>query len=269
MPERERTRRVDAVIIRHQRWGEADRLLTIYARELGKVRAIAKGVRKTRSRKAGHLEPFMRSALMLAQGRDLWIVSQADTIDAFLPLRDDLQKTGYAAYVLELLDRFTYDDGPNPNLYRLLVETLERLAKDEPVFVVLHFYEFRLLDMMGFRPQLFDCISCGETIKAEDQYFSALQGGVLCPRCGHRVEDSRRISMDALKFLRHFQRSSYAQALAARPVARVEQEVETIMQWYLTFLLERNINSQAFIREVRKGYAATNPDKPTGSEETH
>lgn len=250
MSTRERSRRVDALILRHQRWGEADRLLTIFTRENGKLRIIAKGARKTTSRKGGHLELFMRTAMQLAQGRDLWIVTQAEVIDGFLPIRDDLQRLGVASYVIELLDKFTYEDGANPQLYRLAVETLERLCTTDSVFVVLRFYEMRLLDMMGYRPQLFQCIGCEEDIKAEDQYFSALVGGVICPRCRHKYEDVRKISMDALKYLRHFQRSTYKEALAATPGESVEQEVEKIMQWYLTYVLERAINSQIFLQQI-------------------
>ncbi len=88
-----RSFRVEAVVLRHSDWGEADRLLTLYTRERGKVRAIAKGARRIRSRKAGHLEPFTRVTLQLAKGRDLLIVTQADTLDAYLPLGANLVKT--------------------------------------------------------------------------------------------------------------------------------------------------------------------------------
>lgn len=256
MTSRERSRRVDALILRHQRWGEADRLLTIFTKENGKLRVIAKGARKTTSRKGGHLEPFMRSTLQLAQGRDLWIVTQADTINAFMPIRENLQIMGTASYVIELLDKFTYEDGSNPQLYKLAVETLERLCADDPVFVVLRYYEMRLLDLMGYRPQLFQCISCQEDIQVEDQYISALVGGVICPRCAHKYDDIRKISVAALKYLRHFQRSTYKEALAAAPGEGVMQEAERIMQWYLTYLLERAINSQIFLQQIRKD----NPD---------
>ena len=113
MPRRERSYRVEAVVLRHMDYGEADRLLGLYTREGGKVRAIAKGVRKIRSRKAGHLEPFTRVALQLAQARELPIVTQAETIDAYLAMRDDLVKTGYAAYVVEMVDRFLFEEGEN------------------------------------------------------------------------------------------------------------------------------------------------------------
>src|SRR5574341_2483018 len=106
--DRSRSVRVEAVVLRHSDYGEADRLLTLYTRQLGKTRALAKGARKIASRKAGHIEPFTYVKLQLAKGRDMLILTQADTVDAYLPLREDLILTRYASYVLELQDRFTY-----------------------------------------------------------------------------------------------------------------------------------------------------------------
>ncbi|UCF28519.1 MAG: DNA repair protein RecO, partial [Chloroflexota bacterium] len=127
MPLKERTVRTEAIVLRHKNWGEADRLLWLYTRKAGKVQAIAKGVRKIKSRKAGHLEPFTRVNLLMARGRSFLIVTQAETIDAHLNLRDDLLLVGYAAYVTELLDRFTYDEDDNLQIYRLLKDTLSRI----------------------------------------------------------------------------------------------------------------------------------------------
>ena len=94
---RQRAFRVEAVVLRHTDWGEADRLLWLYTLEMGKLRAVARGVRKLRSRKAGHLEPFTRVQLLLARGRDLPIITQADTLDAYLPLREGLVGVTYAS----------------------------------------------------------------------------------------------------------------------------------------------------------------------------
>jgi DNA repair protein RecO (recombination protein O) len=111
MPETKfRSFRVEAVVLRHSDYGEADRLLTLYTRQLGKTRVLAKGARKIASRKAGHIEPFTHVKLQLARGRDMLLVTQADTVDAYLPLREDLILISQASYVLELLDRFTYED---------------------------------------------------------------------------------------------------------------------------------------------------------------
>jgi DNA repair protein RecO (recombination protein O) len=252
MPDQERTLRVEAVVLRHSDWGEADRLLGIYTREQGKLRAVAKGVRRLRSRKAGHLEPFTRVKLMLARGRDLWIVTQAETVDAYLPIRENLERIGLASYVIEVLDRFSYEEGPNPLIYQLLTETLARLARPDDPFICVRYYEIRLLDLLGFRPELFHCLHCGAPIRPEDQSFSAALGGVICPRCQALEPTARPVSMDALKYLRHLQRSSYNESARAQIPPEVRQEMEQILQNYLTYLLERGLNSPAFIREVQR-----------------
>ena len=248
-----RSVRVHAIVLRHADWGEADRLVTLFTREQGKLRAVAKGARKITSRKAGHLEPFTHVKLQLARGRSLFIVTQADTIDAFLSLRETLVMTGTASYVVELLDRFVYEDeGANPTLFRLLSDTLKRLSTGEDIWLAVRYYEMRLLDFLGFRPQLVECANCGREIKAEDQFFSFSSGGVICPRCGRGLPNLTAISVDALKYLRHFQRSSYAESKRAQPTSEVQSEVETLMQGYFTYLLERELNSPGFLRNIRK-----------------
>ncbi|BCY16921.1 MAG: DNA repair protein RecO [Chloroflexi bacterium] len=252
----ERSLKTEAVVLRHNDMGEADRLLTLFSRDAGIIRAVAKGTRRIHSKKAGHLEPFTRVSLMLARTHDLWLVTQAVAIDLFLPLRDDLVLTGEAAYVLELVDRFSYEEGENRNLYNLLVETLERLSRGDPVFTAVHYFELHMLDYVGFRPQLFNCVHCHEEIKPQDQYFSAAQGGAVCPKCGELVADARPITMDALKYLRNFQRTAYTRLIQAVPSAQVEREVEAILQYYNAFLLERRLNTPRFLDEVRKNRAA-------------
>jgi DNA repair protein RecO (recombination protein O) len=248
-----RSVRVDAVVLRHSDYGEADRLLTLYTRQLGKTRALAKGARKIASRKAGHIEPFTHVKLQLAKGRDMFILTQADTVDAYLPLREDLVLTGYASYVLELLDRFTYEDEiENPHTFRLLTETLSRLASKSDPWLVIRFYEIRLLDQLGFRPQLFECANCGREIEAEEQFFSFRAGGVICPRCGHGLPNVHHISVAVLKYLRHFQRSSYAEATRARPSPEVQKEAEILMQGYFTYLLERELNTPGFLKKIKE-----------------
>ena len=254
MPETKfRSFRVDAVVLRHSDYGEADRLLTLFTRQSGKMRAIAKGARKIASRKAGHIEPFTHVKLQLAKGKDMFLITQADTVDAYLPLRDDLILTSQASYVLELLDRFSYEDGAeHPATFRLLTETLSRLASKADAWTTLRYYEIRLLDHVGFRPQLFECANCGSELKAEDQFFSFSAGGVICPRCGRGLPNLHDISVEALKYLRHFQRSSYAEATRARPSLEVQQETERLMLGYFTYLLERELNTPGFLHRIKE-----------------
>jgi DNA repair protein RecO (recombination protein O) len=179
-------------------------------------------------------------------------VTQAETVKALLTLQVELVKTGYAAYIVELLDRFTHEEeGGNPTLFKLLIETLSRIEKDDDAWLSVRYYEMRLLDFIGFRPQLFECTNCGREILPEDQFFSFNAGGVICPRCAQGVPNLDRISIEALKYLRHFQRSSYGDASRARASLEVRKETETLMQGYFTYMLERELNTPGFIKRVK------------------
>lgn len=252
MAYRERSVQTEGVIVKHHDWGEADRLLILFTKELGRVQAIAKGVRKARSRKAGHLEPFTKARLLLARGRDLYILTQAEAIDPYQNIKKDLLNMSYGFYVVELLYNFTYEEGENRDLYQLLVNTLDRLNHEDDPNIVTHYYEIRLLDIAGFRPQLFFCAQCEKEIIAEDQFFSAIQGGVLCPNCGRRSTDSQPISKDALRYLRHFQRSSYQEATKAQIKHEINIEIENLLQFYITYILERVLNTPSFIKRIIK-----------------
>lgn len=251
-PRESHSYRTQAIVLGHIEFGEADRILKLFTMERGKITAIAKGVRKIRSRKAGHLEPFTRVNLFLAKGRNLDIITQAETVDAYLGLREDLENVAFASYVVEVLDRFTYEEGQNVGMFRLLVNTLSRLEEQPNPETVVHYYEMRLLDLLGFRPQLFACVDCGREIREEDQYFSPLVGGVVCPRCGGARAEAWTVQKDVLRYMRHFQRSKWQRVKNIVIPKEIEPGLTDLMQRYLTYLLERKLNSPEFLREVRK-----------------
>jgi DNA repair protein RecO (recombination protein O) len=219
-------------------------MLWLYTRKIGKVQAIAKGIRKIKSRKAGHLEPFTRVNLLMARGRTFLIVTQAETIDAFLNLREDLLLIGYAAYITELLDRFTYDEDDNQQIFNLLNKTLGRINTESDPDLPVRYFEIKLLELLGYRPELTNCVNCGSEIQAEDQFFSISMGGALCPRCGPKIPDASQISLNTLKYLRHYQRSSYTEAAKAKLSPQLNRDLEQLMQRYFTYFLERNLRPQ-------------------------
>jgi DNA repair protein RecO (recombination protein O) len=226
------------------------------------LRALAKGVRKVRSRKAGHLEPFTRVDLQLATGRNWYVISQAEAQQTFNELRENLDRISYASYVVELVDKFTYEEEENAPLYRLLVSTMERLAAEEDLDLVVRYSEMRMLDYLGFRPELFECVVSGEAVQPIDQYFSAAQGGVVTPGHTAGVAAIIPVSMDALRYLRHLQRSSWRDALKARDKINPEirREMEVLMQHYITYILERGLNTPGFMRRMRqRAQAQTTP----------
>ncbi len=255
-----RSYHTQAIVLSHIEYGEADRILKIFTLEKGKISAIAKGVRKIRSRKAGHLEPFTHVNLYLAKGRNLDIITQAETIDPFLGLRENLERVAYASYVMELLDRFTYEEGQNVGLFRLLANTLSRLENQSNTETVVHFFEVRLLDLLGFRPQLFECVECGNEIIEQDQYFSPLLGGVLCPKCGNFRGEAWQVEKDVLRYFRHLQRSKWGQLAVIVIPSSIESKLADLVTKYFTYLLERKLNSPTFLREVKGRYGNNGSD---------
>jgi DNA repair protein RecO (recombination protein O) len=246
----ERIRTVEAVIISHKDFGEADRLVTLFSREAGKIRGMAKGVRKMGSRKAAYLEPFMHSKVVLAKGKTFWILTQADGIKQYRSIPESLEKTGRAAFVVELADRFTVEEEPSPQIFSLILDTLNRIDEDDDTFTSTLFFEMRILDHAGFRPDLTDCVGCGRAITAQDQFFSAEQGGVVCPRCGGLYQFVSRVSMDALRYMRHFQRNAYSALDGIDVPQAVRQEILSLMGDYLSRIVERRLNAPEFMRQI-------------------
>jgi DNA repair protein RecO (recombination protein O) len=247
----ERVYRTEAVVLRRGDLGEADRLLTVYSPTYGKLRLVAKGVRRPTSRKAGHLEPLTRVELLLAKGRELDIITQAQALQTYPLPAGDLERLGYAFYAIELLDRFSVAEGESRRPYRLMIETLERLSAGEPAAPAIRHFELALLELSGFRPELFRCVGCGAEIRPEAQFFSAEHGGVLCPACGRPRREALPVSLAALRLARHYQRSSYEASAAVRVRPEVMEELERLLQVYLSHLLERRLNSPAFLQRVR------------------
>jgi len=248
---RERTYRSEAIVLKRTDFGEADRLLTLFTRDFGKVRAIAKGARKPQSRKTGHVELFMRTTCFFAKGRDIDILTQAEMVDAYLALREDLVRTTYAAYAVELLDRFTVDEDAHPDIYNLLANALDWLAHHEDVMLVARYFELRLLSLSGFRPQLFNCVASGEPIEEQDQFFSAELGGFLSPAMHSADQRAKPVSAIAVKVLRYLQTRSWDTVQVLGLKRPLHRELETLMHYYLTFILERNLKSVDFLRRLR------------------
>ena len=248
---RSRVYKTEAIVLKHINLGEADRILTLYTPNFGKLRAVAKGVRKPQSRLAGHVELLTRSAMMIARGRNLDIVTQGQIIDSFLPLRNDLWKTGCALYLAELVDSFSEEQDENYPLYRLFLDTLHRLESAD-VELTLRYFEIQLLNYLGYRPQLQRCVKCTSTLEPTTNFFSADAGGVLCPACGYSNPFARPLSVNALKVMRFFQSSGFAAASRMHLDSELSLELEQVMRHYLRYLLERELKSAEFLDLLRQ-----------------
>jgi len=253
MPTSERTFRTSALILKRRDFGEADRLLTILSPTHGKCDAIAKGARKPVSTKTGHVELFTCADMLITRGREIDIATQAEMTNPFLRLREDLRAGAYANYIAELVDKFTFDgDQDLHSLYDLTYITFQRLCDEQDPRLTVRYFELHLLDLVGFRPDLQQCVITHETILPEDQFFSYADGGVVNPRAHHLTTGTIPVSMDALHLMRHMQRSDYEHVRGLQGIKSwVYSEVEKILLGYISFLLERRLESIEFIRRVR------------------
>jgi DNA repair protein RecO (recombination protein O) len=248
---RERTYRTEAIILKRTDFGEADRLLTLFSKELGKISAIAKGARKPQSRKTGHVELFMRSKFFIAKGRNLDIITQAEMVDPHALIREDLMRVSHASYAVELLNRFTVEEDPHPAIYDLLDDTLSRYSVTEDLNLVTRYYELRLLSLTGFQPRLYHCVSCGEEIQEQDQFFSSELGGVLCPDCRHADPRAVAVSASAVKVMRYLQTRHWDIVKHLHMRKETQAEVERIMHKYILHTLERELKSVDFLHQIQ------------------
>jgi DNA repair protein RecO (recombination protein O) len=249
--------RVEAIVLRHRNLGEADRALTLFTREHGKLRASVRGARKTKSRMGGHVEPLMHASLLLLRGRSLDIVTQAQSISVFPHVRDDLLLTTRGLHMAELVERFSEEHEPNGVLFSHVLKGFSRLDRGEPPELILRAFEMKLLELEGYRPVLDQCVICGSPIDdAERASFGAGWGGVLCASCasveGQDRTGSRPISHEALVVLRSLQRRGYLVDPSNYPsVGPLAEEMEWLLRWHLQSVLERPLESAAFLDQLR------------------
>lgn len=234
--------REQGVVMRTIRLGEADRIISILTAGRGKVRAVAKGVRKTKSRFGARLEPLAHVSLLLYEGRELDIVTQADGIEHFRPIREDLDRLAKASSILEATDQLAQEGHANHRLYTMLLGALRALAvADSAVLVPAYF--LKLLSLEGFHPVLDRCSVCVIPIGHDAEVrvaFDLNSGGVICPACaGRRV---RTISGDGLALVRRILGGDLGGALSQGPGA-VADEVAALASGAMEHHLERRLRS--------------------------
>ena len=227
------------VVLRTYRLGEADRIVVILTEGHGKVRAVAKGVRKTKSRFGGRLEPVSHVSLLLYEGRELDIVTQAESIESFRPIREDLDRLARATTLLEAVDQVAQEREQNTRLYQMLVGALRSLAGADSTLLVPAFF-WKLLSLEGFHPLLDACASCGsDESVAPLVAFDLEEGGVLCRSCRRGAP----LSPGALALVRRILGGDLARVLREDVDRGPAAEVEALATRALEHHLERRLRS--------------------------
>ncbi len=236
--------RDEGVVLRTIKLGEADRIVTIFTQGHGKIRAVAKGIRKTTSKFGARLEPTSRTALQCYRGRDLDVVTQAESLEPHRVLREDYNLLTHAIAMLEAVDQVTQEREPNPALYRMLTGALRTLAQRRSEIVSPAFF-WKLLSLEGFHPMLDACARCGEDgPELELVAFDLDEGGTLCRACARG--GGRPLSPEGLDVLRRVLGGGLNGVLAESPGAATH-EVEQLGIRALEHHGERRLRSTALL----------------------
>lgn len=244
--------KTEAIIIKKTKLGEADRILTMYTPYLGKIQAVAKGVRQPKSKMSGHLELLTYSMVSLARGKNLATVTGSQTINGFMTIKGDLVLTSYALYAIELVNQFTEDGIEDYPLFKMLLEVLEKLSTEKNRELVLRYFEVRLLDNLGYRPQLKQCVSCHSQLKPVLNCFCPASGGVLCPACSREGNFSYSLSVNGLKVFRLLQDGDYGTISRLKMTKELNSELEKLIRAYIKYLLEKDIKSIAWLEALKR-----------------
>ena len=226
-----------AVVLRTYKLGEADRIIVLLTEDHGKVRAVAKGVRKTMSKFGARLEPMSHVRLLLSQGRELDVVSQADVVETIAPLVADLDHMTSGMAVLEAADQIALEREPAPQLYRMVVGALKTIAERGGPLVVPAFY-WKLLAVEGVRPELDHCVRCEEDVPLVA--FDMEHGGALCRSC----RSGTALSEEALSIMRMILGGRLNDALDL-PESPAVREVASLATRALEHHLERRLRTVA------------------------
>lgn len=247
---RQRLYRLRAIVLRRRDLGEADRIVTVLTAERGKLRLVAKGSRRTTSKLAGHLEPFGATRLLVARTRGLDIISQAESLEPFLQLRQREQAIAMAGYLAELVDALVPEDERHEAVYDLLFAAYRLIDEGHDERLVSHVAEMGLMRVLGYRPELVRCIVCDREVDPEVNGFS-VDGGVLCPDCLRLRPDAMPISVNALKVLRMIDRGEVERVLSLRIPAATRAEVGDHLARYIARQVGRDSAARRVLGELR------------------
>ena len=232
--------RDEGIVLRTYKLGEADRIVVLLTKQRGKVRAVAKGVRKTKSKFGSRLEPMSHCALQIYEGRELDLVTQAESLDTFRALRDDLDRIARGMSMLEVVDQLAQEGLPNPELFRMLLGALRTLDESSSP-VVLPAFLWKVLALEGFRPEVDECAQCG-TAEVALVAFDVEAGGLLCRDCRR----GQGVSAPAVELLQQILGGRLVEALARgedEDLRSTVHEVDLLATRAVEHHLERRLRS--------------------------
>ncbi len=248
--------KTEAIILKQFDLGEADKIITFYTRDYGKVRAAVKGVRKTKNSLSGLVQSFNYCEIKVYRGRSLARLNQVEGKYSFSLLREDLHKMAYASYMAEMVEKVGMEDNPNPELFSLLLTTYHKLlsAGQEELDYINLIFKVRILSLLGFKPQLQECIDCGREVKTgPNNYFSIAGGGILCPECRAKTikDNLYYFNGEARGVLKKILDTGLKLPPYLKISGKALEELDDLIDRFIIYHLDLNLKSTKFLHMIR------------------
>ena len=245
------------IIIRRFDLGEADRILTIFTERLGKIKAIAKGVRKISSKLAGNLEPFNVIGLELHQGKTFYTVTGAVILESFSSdKKSELSDFSRFNYLSELIDKLFEENDRHERAFELFVKTIEYISSKSDsshnTDLILRIFELKILEESGFKPEIYNCLHCKKNLKPSENFWDKIEGGIICAKCQGQYHHGKKISDEVIKLFRLIEKNDIDLAYKLKMRRIFEIEAETILNEYILSILEQNLKSREFLKLVER-----------------
>lgn len=241
----------EGIILRVRSFGEADRILTILTRTEGIVETVARGARRPRSRLVGATLPFTQIQALIFGGKTLDNLSQAEIINTFGAIREDLLRTAYGTYWCELAYEFMGQRDPNEELYLFFLASLLMLeSTDDPGLLSIYF-ELRFLSQLGYRPALDCCCACGKSMaEGGAGSFLTSSGGLLCASCSQSNASGEVLSAAAIGFMRMLQVWDLRKLNVLKLPETARAEVRSAIRRFTAEQSGKPLKSLEFLRSV-------------------
>jgi len=251
------THKVKGIILNKKDYRENDRLFVIYTDELGKIEAAARGVRKIKSKMAGHLNYFSIIDLMVASGKNHYQIASAEIDKNFLNLKSDLIKIILASYCLEIVDSFVKQEHKDLKIYELIEELLEVFNSEREIISDMYYFLakvfiLKLLALLGWTPELFYCLKCKKNILPDGNLLDASKGGLICGACGRGRGSVLSVSNDTIKILRFILQKDLKNLTVLKINKSHLNEVAKIISLFLLIHQDKELKSDRWINSLTR-----------------
>ncbi|MGX4669620.1 DNA repair protein RecO [Cerasibacillus sp. JNUCC 74] len=240
--------KIQGIVLKTRDYGETHKIVTIYSKKIGKLSAIAKGAKKPKSRMAAVTQPFIYAEFLMYINKGLSTIQQGDILYSFRSIREDIIKTAYAAYAVELTDKLLDDKQPDPFMFDQLYQTMSWIEKEEDSRIPLMMYEIKLYKKGGFAPTLAHCSNCKQ--RHLPFAFSIKEAGLLCSSC--RSMDPQAVLLpDAVAKLLHiFSTVELKQVTSISVKEENKQLLRQLLDNYYDYYGGYFLKSRRFLRQL-------------------